>query len=291
MNKLLAANFARLKKDKVFWIGAAFMFASGIFGVIMKLINDPKATADQLVLIFPVLIGIVSAAFCSLYIGTEYSDGTIRNKLIVGHTRNDVYLANFITCSAAGIIMCISYIAAVAALGFPLLGLSERSMWPVAVLILVAFVMVIATVALFTLLCMLNQNKATAAVICILFVVALLILASMINARLDEPQYYDNYMFTDSGVSTKTAGQEVNPQYLTGMKREIYQLFLDFLPTGQAIELSSQSAPHLWQMPLYSLLIMFVSTGGGLLCFRKKDLKKCHVICESHLPLQIYCCT
>ena len=273
MNKLLTANFARLKKDKVFWIGMAFMFAAGVFSVIMKLINDPTATADQLLLIFPVLIGIVSAAFCSLYIGTEYSDGTIRNKLIVGHTRSTTYLSNFITCSAAGIIMCLSYIAAVAALGLPLLGLSERSMWSVAILILVSFIMVITCTALFTLLCMLNQNKATAAVVCILFIVALLVLASMINARLDEPQYYDNYMFTDSGVSTTTAGQEVNPQYLSGMKREIYQFFLDFLPTGQAIELSSQSAPHLWLMPLYSLLITLSSTGCGVFCFRKKDLK------------------
>ena len=272
MNKLLTANFARLKKDRIFWIGMVFMFAAGIFSVIMKLINDPTATADQLILIFPVFIGIVSAAFCSLFIGTEYSDGTIRNKLIVGHTRSAVYLSNFITCSAAGIIMCLTYIAAVAALGLPLLGLSVRSMWPVAVFILVAFMMVVACTALFTLLCLLNQNKATAAVICILFIVALLVLATMINARLDAPQYYDNYVFTDS-LGNAASGREVNPQYLTGMKREIYQFFFDFLPTGQAIEISSQSAPHLWLMPLYSLFITLVSTVSGLLCFRKKDLK------------------
>lgn len=272
MNKLLTANFARLKKDKVFWIGMAFMFAAGVFSVIMKLINDPTATADQLMLIFPVLIGIVSAAFCSLYIGTEYSDGTIRNKLIVGHTRSAVYLSNFITCSAAGIVMCLSYVAAVAAFGLSLLGFSEMSMGALVVLILVAFMMVIATTALFTLLCMLNQNKATAAVICILIIVALLVLATMINAKLEAPQYYDNYVFTDS-LGSAMSGQIENPQYLTGTKREIYQFFLDFLPTGQAVEISMQSTPHLWLMPLYSLFITLVSTGCGLVCFRTKDLK------------------
>jgi ABC-type transport system involved in multi-copper enzyme maturation permease subunit len=250
----------------------AFMFAVGVFSVFMKARNDPAATADQLILIFPVFIGIVSAAFCSLFIGTEYSDGTIRNKLIVGHTRNAVYLSNLIACSAAGIFMCLSYIAAVTALGLPLLGFSERSMWPVAALILVAFIMVIATTALFTLLCMLNQNKATAAVVCILVIVALLVLASMINAELEAPQYFDNYIFTDS-LGNAEAGRMINPQYLTGMKREIYQFILDFLPTGQAVELSSQSAPHLWLMPLYSLILGLVSTACGLLCFRKKDLK------------------
>ncbi len=274
MNKLLKANFARLMKDKIFWFGMAFMFSAGIFGVIMKLINDPAATADQLMLIFPVLICIVSAAFCSLFIGTEYSDGTIRNKLIVGHSRNAVYLSNFITCSAAGIIMCLSYLAAVASFGLLLLGLSETNMGAVVILILVAFMMVIACTALFTLLCMLNQNKAFAAVICILVIVSLFVLAAMINARLEAPQFYNNYVFTDSlGSVEPTPGQIENPQFLTGMKREIYHFFLDFLPTGQAIEISTQSTPHLWQMPLYSLLIILVSTGCGLFRFRKKDLK------------------
>jgi len=272
MNKLLRANFARLKKDRVFWICMAFMFAAGIFGVIMKRINDPAATADQLLLIFPVFIGIVSAAFCSLYIGTEYSDGTIRNKLIVGHTRNAVYLSNFITCSAAGIVMCLSYIAAVAALGIPLLGLSERSMGAVIVLILVAFMTVIACTALFALLCMLNQNKATAAVVCILMIVALLVMASMLNSWLEEPPFYDSCVITDSVGSTSTE-KVANPHFLTGTKREVVQFFLDFLPTGQAIEICSQSTPHLWQMPLYSLGITLGLTGFGVLRFRKKDLK------------------
>ncbi|WP_312940745.1 ABC transporter permease subunit [Oscillibacter sp.] len=272
MNKLMTANFARLKKNKVFWISMAFMFAAGASSVIMKLINDPTATADQQILIFPVYIGIVSAAFCSLYIGTEYSDGTIRNKLIVGHARSAVYLSNFITCSAAGIAMCLSYVAAVAVLGLPLLGLSQMRMEVLAALILVAFMMVIATTALLTLLCMLNQNKATAAVICILSIVALLVLATMINAKLAAPQYFDSYVFTDSLDGAMT-GQLVNPRYLTGTKREIYQFLLDFLPTGQAVEISMQSTPHLWLMPLYSLVITLVSTGCGLICFRKKDLK------------------
>ena len=168
--------------------------------------------------------------------------------------------------------MCLSYVAAVAAFGLSLLGLSKMSMGALVVLILVAFMMVIATTALFTLLCMLNQNKATAAVICILTIVALLVLATMINAKLEAPQYYDNYVFTDS-LGSAVSGQVENPQYLTGMKREIYQFFLDFLPTGQAVEISMQSTPHLWLMPLHSLFITLVSTGCGLVCFRKKDLK------------------
>lgn len=272
MNKLLRANFARLKKDKVFWIGILFMFAFGIFGVIQKCINDSTATPDQLLFIFTVLIGVVTAAFCSLYIGTEYSDGTIRNKLIVGQKRSAVYLSNFITCSAAGIFMSFSYIAAVIAFGLPLLGLPKMEAGAIIILLIISFMMVFACTALFTLLCMLNQNKAIAAVVCILLIFALLIVASMINSKLDAPQYFESYTMTDS-LGNASTEKVANPEYLTGTKREAYQFILDFLPTGQAIELSTQTTPHLWQMPLYSLLIVLVTTVGGILYFRKKDLK------------------
>ena len=272
MNRLLMANFARLKKDKVFWIGMAFMFAAGIFGIVQTHLNDPKATPDQLVFIYPVLIGIVMAAFCSLYIGTEYSDGTIRNKLMVGHRRPYIYLANFITCSLAGMVMCLVYIVAVTAVGIPILGNLTMKPKGIMILFLVSLMMVIACAALFSLFCMLNQNKAVAAVVCILFIVALLFVTALINSKLDAPQYYDNYMFTDSSGSA-AAGRELNPQYLSGTKRAIYQFFLDFLPTGQGIEISSHSTPHLWLMPLYSLFITLGATVSGVLCFRKKDLK------------------
>ncbi len=279
MNKLLRANFARLKKDKVFWIGMAFMFAAGVFSVVQKCLNDPTSAPDPILFIFPVLIGLVSAAFTSLYIGTEYSDGTIRNKLIIGHKRGDIYLSNLITCSAAGILMCLSYMTAVAALGIPLLGPFKMKFFSILVLALVSFAMVIATAALFTLLCMLNQNKASAAVVCILFAVALLVLATSINNRLDAAPYYYSYTLpSNSGEQSDTTiynkeEKVPNPQYLEGTKREAYQFFLDFLPTGQAIEISGQETPHIWQMPLYSLCITLLSTVCGTIVFRKKDLK------------------
>lgn len=272
MHNLLKANFSRLKKDKVFWMGMAFMFCAGLFGVVQRFKNEPTAPPDQLLFLFPVLIGIVSAAFCSLFIGTEYSDGTIRNKLIAGHTRSAIYLSGFIACAFAGILMCLSYLAAVAALGVPLLGLVAMNMQAVFILLLLGLLTVIASTALFTLLCMLNQNKASAAVLCILMVIALLVLSSAINARLDAPEYFEGYTMTDSSGQV-TSQKMLNPQYLTGTQREVHQFFLDFLPTGQAIEIATLSTPHLYLMPLYSVFITIASTACGVLCFRKKDLK------------------
>ena len=61
-------------------------------------------------MLFVLMSGVVLSAFCSLFVGAEYSDGTIRNKIAVGHSRAAVYLANLVTCSAAGVLICLGYI-------------------------------------------------------------------------------------------------------------------------------------------------------------------------------------
>ena len=97
MNKLLSANFSRMKKDKIFWIGIAFMLCLGIFSNILyykQNIQYPEytITLDMGFFTPAMFIGIIASVFCSLFIGTEYSDGTIRNKISVGHSRTIIYL-------------------------------------------------------------------------------------------------------------------------------------------------------------------------------------------------------
>lgn len=91
MSKLLSASFIRLKKDKFFWIGMAFMAVAGMFIPIMRYMDMRKTQTinniDNGFFSCAFFIGIVMAVFCSLFIGTEYSDGTIRNKVIVGQKK------------------------------------------------------------------------------------------------------------------------------------------------------------------------------------------------------------
>lgn len=112
--------------------------------------------------------GIVLSVFCSLFIGTEYSDGTIRNKIIVGHTRTAVYLSNLVVCMTAGVFICLSCVAASLLVGIPLLGYFQSDIRILLLLLLCSFVMSFAYAGIFTLIAMLNQNKAIVAVFCIL---------------------------------------------------------------------------------------------------------------------------
>ena len=77
---------------------------------------------------YAMLIGVLSAIFCSLFLGVEYGDGTMRNKIIAGHKRTDIYLSNLITNLSASLLMCLSYILSNVVLGIPLLGFQKASL-------------------------------------------------------------------------------------------------------------------------------------------------------------------
>ena len=106
MRSLLSANFARLWKSRFFWMMEAAVALFGAIVYALTAINTHNfgaawAVARANVHFFLVLMvmGPALAVFTGFYIGTEYADGTICNKLCVGHTRRAIYLANLAVCA------------------------------------------------------------------------------------------------------------------------------------------------------------------------------------------------
>ena len=98
MLKLLNAGFTRLLKSKTFFLLIAF---SVIFPLVMIYFgyNDMKVykgtvEIDQLILNYTIFTGLVCSIFTSLFLGVEYSDGAIRNKICIGHKRKNIYLSS-----------------------------------------------------------------------------------------------------------------------------------------------------------------------------------------------------
>lgn len=285
MTKLLRAGFARLKKDRIFWVGMILMFAVGILfpvnNFFTQLQTGMKVVLEDIFFDFALFTGFVSAAFCSLFIGTEYSDGTIRNKLVVGHNRNAIYLSNLIVCAAAGLLMNLAYIVAASAVGIPLFGLPEIGAAGMALLLLCSLFMTLGFIAIFTLIGMLIQNKALVATLSIIGALVILVFSSYVGSRLDAPEFYEGYTITGTADGIVTSygeeGQSTekipNPMYLEGTEREIFQFIYEFLPGGQAIQVFLVGVAHPWRLMLYALLVMALTTGCGLWFFRKKDIQ------------------
>ena len=224
--------------------------------------------------IYAMGIGFLTAASVSLFVGTEYSAGTIRNKLISGPSRAAIYFSNLIACSAAGLFMCLAYLLPAAAAGIPLCGIETADFRYIVSMFLCSFVMTLAFTSLCTLVGMLCQNKAVTAVVTILSVCLFFVASIYISARLNEPETYPEVTALAEDGSVISTRDVPNPGYLRGTQRQIYEFLDEFLPTGQSVILSrgDQGSPFLL-MSAYSAGIAAAAAGIGIFLFRKRDIK------------------
>lgn len=275
MSKLLRANFSRALKDKTFWLVALFMFGLGIAITCMRysaiIRYNEAAPLDDTLLVYAIFAGCCSAVFSSMFLGTEYSDGTIRNKLIVGHLRSSIYLSNWITNITVTILITALFLASYCTLGVLLLDAPVATLGDMLSLICVSIFTVIAYASVFNMIAMLVTKKSTSAVLCLLVFIGLLILAVVIKGKLDAPEFISDYVLSTNGV--ELSEPKPNPKYLQPAARMVYQFLLDILPTGQSIQLSAFAVVHPYLMTVYSAAISIITTGLGVFAFRKKNLK------------------
>lgn len=257
MSKLLRANFARVLKSKIFWFGTAFMAALGVYfpiqnyGVMQR--ENRVISLDSAFFMFALVMPFILAVFCGFFIGTEYSDGTMRNKFIVGGRRTAVYISNLLSCTAAGFIMSAAYAVPYLILGVPLLGsFRSEAAGFIGVLLCVTAAIEVFT-AVFTLIAMLVNNKATGSVSCI--IVGTLMFISGIYG----------------GLCIRSA--LAAPERLSAVRRSVYEFLYDFLPGSQLIRLCNMNADRPLRMFLFSAVIIAAAAVAGVLIFRRKDLK------------------
>lgn len=278
MRNLLAADFHRLWKNKMFWafvLGLAVISGAMVFTEYRTLLAQPSYETMLENVLFQILpeMGIISAVFVTLFVGTEYSDGTIRNKVGAGHHRRSIYLSLSIVCSAASVIMMLSSVIVMFAAGIPALGRSLLSWRDIFCLELCGLLICISYTVLYTFVIFMIGNKASAVAAGLLLSLALLFTASYIINRLNEPEMAVKYtVVNEYGMPLETE-EYPNPLYIKGAVRTGLEFVRDFLPMGQAIQISNiEYERPLWYPPL-SLLFMAVFTAGGLAAFSKKDLK------------------
>lgn len=286
MTKLLSANFLRLRKTNLIWgslgvcVGLGVLAALGEFRTQVSMgadlsvpeVAQYKALLERQFFEYAAFIGILAAEFISLFLGTEYSDGAIRNKITVGHSRLSIYLANLITGFAASLACMAGYMLSCLAVGAPLLGWFTKPAPLLLFAIAGSVVMLAAFCAIFTFVTMNCSKKSTSVVICLLGVFVLLIAAVYLNGRLEAPEFITGYELSVNGEIVE-AIPEPNPDYLTGTKRAVYQFLYDLLPTGQSLQYTMLTFTDPARLMGLGLAVCAVFTGAGAALFKRKDLK------------------
>lgn len=277
MNKLLSAHMARLGKDKCFRICILVMVFMSFYRIIdsylmIKMYNASLSIEDPF-FTYVFLSAILLPVFSSLFLGTEFGEGTIRNKIISGHSRTDIYLSSLLVCVIADFAICLVYMLFTLCIGIPVLGSFASNIQSIFGLIGCSIMLSVAFAAIHTFIAMLNQNRAVTAVICILGVFLLLLIGAYIYTQLEEPETWDGYSYVIETGEFVHETEEPNPFYVSGVKRDIYEFLNEFLPGGQAVTISTGSVVSPGRTALYSGLIAIVTTGSGIYFFRKKDIR------------------
>lgn len=274
MTRLLRANFARLWKTTSFWvctaISAALSAASVVSGYMMRPISVEYMGTSMISNASNALLFI--AIFAALYLGTDHSNGTIRNKLIIGRTRIEIYFANLITIIAIGIMQLGAACAASCAAGAFLGGKLGMPVGEFALKMAILVCAISAICALFTVIGMLCNSKSLIVTITLVSIFALMVTGAMIAQRLAEPELVTGASIDENG-NLQIGGQVPNPLYVSGVQRDILTAVNDVLPTGQLIQVETGMLGSAELMPLYSIGVLAVSTTVGAVVFRKKDMK------------------
>lgn len=268
MRNLLCANLRRMVRSRAFLIALLAELAYTALAVLSCW--DHCAAGDQYTLEYVFTAGyvllsylpistLILAPLLSLYLGADYSSGTLRNKLIVGHTRREVYLADLLACVLTAAAFDILYLllsmllcagpvweASGRLLRFPL---GQALAWT-AVMLLARMAWAAAVKLVVTLL-----GSRTAATIAVLLLVLAAALLSTTGIE-------------EIGYLSRNLAAEGNAARLAR-----WQMTLDLLPTGQYYQIARLDTPNLWRMPLLSLAVIAGSAGAGLAFFRRKDLK------------------
>ena len=260
MSKLLYANFFRLWRNRLFQIGLGFMFFAGgflVFQQYRQLVGyGTNVKLDSTMFGYTIMIGVISSIFCSLFVSTDYNDGTIRNKVITGSRRAEIYIANLIVNIVASFLLCFSYILANIVIGVPLIGTLETPLPKVLLILAGSLLTVIAFCSVFTMISLLIQSKAIAPVVCIVAMFLSIAFFNEVQRILDQPEFwYDG---------------TVNTAYVDGTEREVLEFLYNAIPAGQEMQYSRRSTENIGEMAAYAGGLTVITTGIGAFFFNRK---------------------
>lgn len=277
MSKLLRAGFYRLKKDKVFTVAlvvfflfTALMTAQSIGSYKGSLSRGFESTMESYYFSQSLIVGGLYAVFTCLFLGVEYSDGTLRNKLCVGHSRKRVYMTYFYTSLIANISFYLLWMVCCSPMFF-LIGSPAMGMKQFFAYVGVGLCFTISFTALFVMIAATVTNKAYSLVVALGVWIVLLMIAAALYDRLHELPTNGGMAYVDGEFVMIEATP--NPLYVAGTARVILECVLEFLPTGQGALMNNLEIAHPVRQMLFSLLLTLICLWGGLRLFRKKDIR------------------
>lgn len=258
MSKLLRADFYRMYYNKRLWLCVSAMIMAAIFFIIMQYSAMDYVVPFSRVIFLPMTFyGIATAALISFFVGDDFSDGVIRNKIVAGRSRSSIYLSNLICACSACVLVYMLTVGVTIAIGINLFE-NDVTLADFLKFFMLGLFSSLAFGSIFAMISMLNCNKVTSVMICMGLSFGMLFLCLHTNQILMQQQY-------KNGV--------LNPHFVDGIKRMVYEILQDINPFGQVAQLSSMTCLSAIRWIGLDVFWMIVAVGFGNLLFVRKDIR------------------
>ena len=289
MLKLLRANFAKLLKSATFWI---FFGAYVLYSILVIIFTTPNPgdflpeTYIRSLSIGTLVLGygiaapvpaLVVAITCAVIFGSEFQSGIMRNKIIMGHTRSQIYVVNLITAVMISFILVAVYLLIFCILALPLIGnaIGMGNIYlPAKDLSLIFFdgaLMLIAYSSIFTLVTMTSKNPTAALIVSVVLVFASFFLMMYFDTAIFN---VNEFFYEDAEIFGVHYYKPIpNPKYPGKGVIDFCNFVVDLLPTGRCYRITGSPEELKWQTSLYSLVWIAATSGAGMLVFKKSNIK------------------
>ena len=186
MINLIRGELYRYGHKKFFWITLGASLLSGIvFGFSVTLGSSDLGNFDDM---FLVPIAVVLCIFISLTIGREYSDGVIRNKLIQGKSRLQIYGSKISISIGISLVLSLLFLV-----GFSIV--SVKQILPYlngSILLRAGFTFLLINcvwATLFTIISIIISKKEIGSILNILLIIAIMFGSYQLEFLLEEPEF------------------------------------------------------------------------------------------------------
>lgn len=280
MNNLLDAGFHKLFRSVVYRLCALYVFIFSLFLIGTRVADSitysdlPRETLDGIINSGAITISGVAPVFISLFIGREYSDQTIRNKISVGHKRSVIYFSNLIISIVGTLILQLLCLLPIYIAGMTYFTPFTTSLTDLIVLQLLASCVMVAVASVYNMLAMLITNKSVTAIVSLLTAFVLFMGGMLVHMSLIEDEVARGGSIDSDTVYMGSTEELEEASFMSDTQRSIYRFLEVFLPSAQAVTLTGNEIPEAWPGMVGSdLAIVVITSAAGYGSFRRKDLK------------------
>ncbi len=240
MSKLLYAGMRRYLHSAVFWT----LFAANLFLAFHAAINARNFMLDD---VFVIAEFIVFAVMITLLVGREMDEGIIRNKIICGHSRTQIYFSEIILSVFAVSVMFLIFAGIFT--WFNSYVFTKASISATVKIFFDVWLVNISFALIFTALSLLIPKRVIVAFVNLLLVLGIIFASYMLENQLMQEEFwefceYEAVIETDENGNTHiqsvpiegTEYLEKNPHYIGGILRDVMDVVYKASPYGHITE-------------------------------------------------------